>query len=309
MKVTPERGSCDMSTMDLLTLENVRTEVFPTRSSVASVPMKQRHTVSVVIPALNEAENLPYVLSRIPDWVDEVVLVDGHSTDQTVEVARQVRPDIRIVMQEGRGKGAALRSGFAATTGDLTVMLDADGSTDPAEIVAFVGALLAGADFVKGSRFLQGGGTADMPFYRKLGNWAFVMSVRLLFGGNYSDLLYGYNAFWSRVVPQLNLDADGFEIETLMNVRALRAGLKVAEVPSFEAKRLHGEGRLRAIPDGWRVLKTIVRERLFPQERRAASGAAGIEPGKEEVARMRPVAAHTNDLPDVEVGQAASALQ
>jgi glycosyltransferase involved in cell wall biosynthesis len=300
-----------MTTMDILTLASVRNEAPPTRAPVASVPVKQRHTVSVVIPALNEAENLPYVLSRIPDWVDEVVLVDGHSTDQTVEVARQVRPDIRIVMQEGRGKGAALRSGFAATTGDLTVMLDADGSTDPAEIVAFVGALLAGADFVKGSRFLQGGGTADMPFYRKLGNWAFVISVRLLFGGNYSDLLYGYNAFWSRVVPQLNLDADGFEIETLMNVRALRAGLKVAEVPSFEAKRLHGEGRLRAIPDGWRVLKTIVREWLLPHKRRAIPAVTGIGLEKEEAARMRPLSAHAqaNDLPDVEVGQAAGALQ
>jgi glycosyltransferase involved in cell wall biosynthesis len=229
---------------------------------VESVVSQSRHTISVVIPALNEAENLPYVLPRIPVWVHEVLLVDGYSTDGTVDIARRLRSDIRIVRQKGHGKGAALRSGFAAARGDIIVMLDADGSTDPAEIPLFVGALLAGADFVKGSRFLQGGGTADMPFYRRLGNLGFTLGVRLLFGGVYSDLCYGYNAFWRRVLPYLQLYGDGFEIETIMNVQALRAGLKVVEVPSFEAERVHGEGRLRTLPDGWRVLKTIVRERL-----------------------------------------------
>jgi len=222
----------------------------------------QTPTVSVVIPALNEAENLPHVLPLIPSWVDEVLLVDGHSTDRTVEVALELLPNIRIVYQEGRGKGAALRTGFAAATGDIIVMLDADGSTDPAEIPLFCAALLAGADFVKGSRFLQGAGTADMELHRMLGNLVFVMSVRLLFGGNFSDLCYGYNAFWRGVLSSLNLDGDGFEIETMMNVRALQAGLKIAEVPSFEYKRRHGCSRLRAIPDGWRVLRTIFKERL-----------------------------------------------
>lgn len=224
----------------------------------------ERHIprVTVVIPALNEEENLPHVLPGIQEWVDEIILVDGHSSDGTIEAARRLCASIRIVMQEGSGKGAALRTGFAAATGDIIVMLDADGSTDPAEIPVFVGALLAGADFAKGSRFLQGGGTADMPFYRKLGNWSFVLIVRLLFGGNYTDLCYGYNAFWKRVLPLLNLDCNGFEVESMMNVRALCVGLKVMEVPSFEFKRMYGEGRLKTIPDGWRVLKTIIRERL-----------------------------------------------
>ncbi|MCL4466876.1 MAG: glycosyltransferase family 2 protein [Chloroflexi bacterium] len=229
--------------------------------------------MSVVIPALNEAENLPYVLPQIPDWVDEVILVDGHSTDDTIEVARRVRPSIRIVAQEGKGKGDALRTGFAAATGDIIVMLDADGSTDPAEIPAFVGTLLAGADFAKGSRFLQGGGTVDMPFYRRLGNWVFVMLVRLLFGSRYSDLCYGYNAFWAQVPQELDLDGDGFEIETMMNLRALRAHFKITEVPSFEAKRAYGTGRLQTIPDGWRVLKTIVKERFRPCKGQARAEA------------------------------------
>ncbi|HZQ37998.1 MAG TPA: glycosyltransferase family 2 protein [Dehalococcoidia bacterium] len=234
--------------------------------------------VSVVIPALNEAENLPHVLPRIPQWVAEVLIVDGHSTDGTAEVARTIRPDVTIVTQEGKGKGAALRSGFSAATGDIIVMLDADGSMDPAHIPAYVGLLRTGADFVKGSRFLQGGGTTDMPFYRRLGNSGFVWLVRLAFGGRYSDLCYGYNAFWRRHLDVLELDGDGFEIETMMNVRALRAGLRVAEVPSFEARRIYGSSRLRTIPDGFRVLRTILRERF----RRQPLASQTLEPSQSD---------------------------
>jgi glycosyltransferase involved in cell wall biosynthesis len=216
---------------------------------VRNLPVGYTPTLSVVIPALNEVENLPHVLPLIPAWVDEVLLVDGQSTDGTIEAARQLLPGIRIVQQEGRGKGAALQSGFKSAQGEIPI---------------FVNALLVGADFAKGSRFVQGGGTADMPWYRRWGNQGFVMMVRLLFGGAYSDLCYGYNAFWSDILPAIHLDADGFEVETTMNVRALRAGLKVVEVPSFEDKRIYGEGRLRTFPDGWRVLKAIVREWLTP---------------------------------------------
>lgn len=222
-------------------------------------------TVSVIIPALNEADNLPHVLPHIPGDVHEVILVDGFSTDDTVRVAKEILPSIRVVTQDGSGKGAALRTGFAAATGDIIVMLDADGSTNPAEIPAFVGALMAGVDFAKGSRFLQGGGTADMPLYRQFGNGGLTLMVRLLFGGRFSDLCYGYNAFWRRLLPRLNLDGNGFEIETMMNIRALQAGFKIAEIPSFEAERIYGTGRLRAIPDGWRVLKTIVKEWYRPR--------------------------------------------
>ncbi len=215
--------------------------------------------VSVVIPALNEAANLLHVLPLLSkDY--EVILVDGHSIDGTAEVARHLRPDIRIVQQQRRGKGNALQDGFKAASGDIIIMMDADGSTEPHEIPAFVGALLGGADFAKGSRFAQGGGTADMTFLRRFGNWAFTAIVKVFFGGHYTDLCYGYNAFWADVVPQLQLEGDGFEIETVMNIRALRANMRIAEVPSFEAERIHGIGRLRTFPDGWRVLKAIFRE-------------------------------------------------
>jgi glycosyltransferase involved in cell wall biosynthesis len=263
--------------------------------------MLQGWTVSVIIPALNEAANLPYVLPRIPSWVDEILLVDGHSTDGTPEVARKLCPRIRIVSQQGRGKGAALRTGFAAATGDIIVMLDADGSTDPAEIPTFIGPLLAGADFVKGSRFLHGGGTSDMSLVRRLGNWAFVSIVRLVHGGRFSDLCYGYNAFWARVLPQLNLDGDGFEIETIMNVRALRAGLKVVEVPSFEAERRYGVSRLRTIPDGWRVLKALGREawKSWQEGDRRPSGRHGRRNGSHQADGYAVAAVERVDLHEV----------
>ncbi len=233
--------------------------------------------VSVVIPAMNEARNLRHVLPLIPSWVDEVILVDGSSTDGTSEVARELWPAIVIVAQDGPGKGSALRSGFSAATGEIIVMLDADGSTDPREIPAFVDALLDGADYVKGSRFMPGGGTEDMQFYRKLGNAAFVGAVRLLFGGAFTDLCYGYSAFWTRVLPHLQLDATGFEIETQMSLRALWTGLSITEVPSFEAARIHGSSNLRTIPDGWRVLKQICGERFQSRIQRGSAAAAGMD--------------------------------
>lgn len=234
--------------------------------------------VSVVIPALNEADNLPHVLPRIPRWVHEVLVVDGNSTDGTPEIAEALLPHVRIVRQSGRGKGDALRAGFASATGDVIVMLDADGSMNPQEIPLYVGALLAGADMAKGSRFLQGGGTRDMPFYRRWGNGGFILLVNLLFGAKYSDLCYGYSAFWRDLVPGLSLECDGFEVETVLNVRALRANWRVYEVPSYEAPRVHGVGRLRTIPDGWRVLKSILREARDHYLRRGNLRVLEIEP-------------------------------
>lgn len=219
-------------------------------------------SVSLVIPTLNEEANIAHVLSRVPDWVHEVILVDGRSTDNTVSVTETLFPHVRIVHETAKGKGAALRAGFDAATGQIIAAIDADGSMDPREIHAYVGSLMAGADLVKGSRFMQGGGTADMEPHRKLGNWGLLTMVRLLFGGRYSDLCYGYFAFWSEALQVLDPDVPGFEIETLINVRALKGKLRVAEVASFEAHRIHGVSNLNAFRDGFRILGTIIRERL-----------------------------------------------
>ncbi len=231
--------------------------------------------VSVVIPTLNEARNLPHVLPDIPNWVFETIIVDGRSTDDTIEVARSLLPDVRIVLEAKKGKGAALRAGFAAAEGDIIVMLDADGSMDPREISAYVGLLASGVDMVKGSRFCQGGGSEDITFLRQLGNMFFTRTVRVLFQARYTDLCYGYSAFWADVPDRLELDGDGFEIETMINVRALLRGLTVAEVPSFEHDRLYGESNLQTFRDGWRVLKVIGVELRRARKTRVAPAPIG----------------------------------
>ena len=233
-------------------------------------------TISVVIPARNEAANLPHVLTRLPAGVDEIILVDGHSVDDTVAVARAVCPRVRVVRQDGHGKGNALACGFAVASGDIIVMLDADGSTDPAEIPRFVDALLAGHDFAKGSRFLAGGGSADITRARRLGNGALRSLVNVLFRTRYTDLCYGYNAFWQHCLPHIDVTCDGFEVETLINVRIAGAGLRVAEVPSVEYERLFGESNLRATRDGLRILRTILAERARLSRRRWRARARAL---------------------------------
>ena len=246
-------------------------------------------TVSVVIPTLNEERNLPHVFAALPDGIDEVVLVDGGSLDRTVEVARELRPDVVVVQQTRTGKGNALACGFAACTGDIIVMIDADGSTDPAEIPLFIEKLVAGDDFVKGSRFDKGGHSHDITKLRKLGNDGLNLVVNVLFGTRFTDLCYGYNAFWRRVVPSLALPdttlprptdgsklwGDGFEIETLINIRVAASGMRVHEVSSFEHLRIHGMSNLNTFRDGTRVLRTIVSEfRRRNTKRRADAKAA-----------------------------------
>ncbi len=228
--------------------------------------------VSVVIPTLNEARNLEHVFAALPAGLHEVILVDGHSTDGTPEIARQLLPGVRVITQTRKGKGNALACGFAAVTGDIIVMIDADGSTDPAEIPRFVSALTAGADFAKGSRFAPGAGSSDITALRRLGNRVLGMVVNATFGTSYSDLCYGYNAFWAKHLPVFDLTpdspgqrpvwGDGFEIETLLNLRAATTGLSIVEVPSFEHDRIHGASNLNTFRDGQRVLRTIVIERL-----------------------------------------------
>jgi glycosyltransferase involved in cell wall biosynthesis len=228
----------------------------PIGADVAILP-----SVSVVIPAKNESRNLEHVFSAIPDWVDEIVLVDGKSTDNTIAEAQRICPDVKIISQTGWGKGDALRLGFAACKGDIIVMMDADGSTDGSEIPRFVGALVTGADYAKGSRFASSGGSDDITLERKLGNWILCTLVNRLFGTRYTDLCYGYNAFWARHLPTLEVDCEGFEVETVLNIRAAKGGLRVHEVPSHEHRRLHGVSNLIVARDGWRIVKVILRER------------------------------------------------
>jgi hypothetical protein len=242
----------------------LQVEELAARGSIPYSGPDRRHSrktkVTVVVPAMNEERNIGHVLRRLPEDLHEVILVDGNSEDRTIEAAEAAYPGIRVLSQSGRGKGDAFRTGFAAVTGNLVVMLDADGSADPAEIPRFVEALEDGADFAKGSRFLPGGGSADITRLRSLGNTFLSGSANLLHGTHFTDLCYGYNAFWARCLPFISLDVPGFEVETLINLRIAGAGMKIKEVPSYEADRIHGQSNLNTFRDGFRVLGTILSE-------------------------------------------------
>jgi glycosyltransferase involved in cell wall biosynthesis len=243
--------------------------------------------ISVVVPARNEARNLEIVLPKLPP-VHEVILVDGNSKDDTIATAKRLLPDVKVVQQTRKGKGNALACGFEAVTGDIVVMFDADCSADSDEIPAFVQALIDGADVAKGSRYTKGGGSDDLTFFRSSGNRGLNMLSNILMGAKYTDLCYGYNAFWADTLPKIELLpstlaqpadgsmlwGDGFEIETILTCRWTAAELAITEVASHERLRVHGESNLNAIKDGIRVLKSILTER---RRATAASKLARID--------------------------------
>jgi glycosyltransferase involved in cell wall biosynthesis len=239
-------------------LQSAPLDIYEGSAELAANAVEPR--VSIVMPTKNEARNLPHVFELMPPDIHEIIVVDGYSRDDTVKVAESLDSRVQIVEQTRPGKGNALAHGFGAVTGDIVVMLDADCSADPREIPKFVDALRGGADMAKGSRYMAGGGSDDITRIRSQGNRSLTGMVNMLFRTRFTDLCYGYNAFWTHCLPQLSIDSDGFEVETQIAIRAAKARLAITEVPSHEFNRLHGVSNLNAMRDGLRVQRTILRE-------------------------------------------------
>lgn len=218
--------------------------------------------MSVVICTLNEEENLPLVLPHIPGFVGEVVVVDGHSTDGTVETAKRLRPDVRVVSQPGKGKGPALLCGIQEAKGEIVVTLDADGSTDPREMEHFLVPLKHGYEFVKGSRFKNG--LPRNSVIRIIGNIGLTLIFDLLYAKTYTDICSGYNAFWKCAMARVDLDIPGdFPAEPMFLARVGRAGLRITEVAHRDSGRFRGNPKVPVwLRHGTWILKAFVRERF-----------------------------------------------
>lgn len=232
--------------------------------------------VSVVVPAKDEADNIREILPYLSGFF-EVIVVVGEDDHDSARAAVEALPSARVVHQTRKGKGNALACGFDEVNGDVIVTFDVDGSADPHEIPRFVDALTRGADLAKGSRFTAGGGSQDITQFRSLGNRGLNILASAMTGTRFSDLCYGFNAFWADQLPVLclpdvNAEApqtgDGFEIETMIIGRFAIAKAIIVEVPSYEYDRYYGESNLNAIRDGFRVLWTILRDRVHSRRYR-----------------------------------------
>lgn len=224
-----------------------------------------KHYISIIIPTLNEAGGIAKTIKEVKevmrDYDYEIIVVDDkRSTDNTKGMARRL--GARILVPDKSGKGYALTYGFKHAKGDILISMDADLSNRPKELRLLIAGIEAGYDVCTGSRFLVGGGSDDMPLIRKFGDKAFVYLVNILYGSHYTDMCYGYRSFTKNALGKLHLKEEGFGIETEMNIKAQKAGLKVLEVPSFEKKRGNGGGKLNTFRDGRVILGTIIRNVL-----------------------------------------------
>ena len=283
--------------------------------TVPSADRRSLPRVSIVIPALNEALNLPYVFARIPEDIHEIILVDGYSEDDTVVVARRLSPDVRVINQTRKGKGNALACGFAAATGDIIAMIDADGSADPRRSrrswTRFSTGPISPRARATPRRRQQRHhppATLGQRLLTSLFNFATGSGTQISATATTSSGDSTRPCWASTRRPYLAGDGneqrwgDGFEVETLIHVRVAKAGLAVAEVPSFEHARIHGVSNLNVFSDGIRVLRTILTERRHagrpsPQPAAQPSAPAPAVAGRYALAEVLPENAAPRVLP------------
>lgn len=219
---------------------------------------------SLVILTLNEIEGVSALFEKIPfDTVDEYFVVDGGSTDGTVEFFKE--RGVRIVPQESKGRGEAFRIAEKASSGDCMIFFSPDGNEDPGDIPKLLKLLDEGYDLAIASRFLplSKNEEDDLQFpWRLWANKAFTYIANVIWNRNkyVTDTINGYRTIKKEAFRRLKLDATGFAIEYQMSIRAMKLGLKVAEIPTIEGQRIGGESTAKSIPTGIKFLKFLLQE-------------------------------------------------
>jgi glycosyltransferase involved in cell wall biosynthesis len=228
--------------------------------------------VTLVVLTLNEIDGAGHVFPKLPlSSVDEVLVVDGGSTDGTIEFFRA--RGVQVIVQQQRGRGEAFRLAVQHARNEWLIFFSPDGNEDPADIARLVDGLAAGYDMVIASRFMAGARSEDddnFPFAsRRWGNLMFTWLVNVLFRGpRITDTINGYRAVTRTAFRRIDPDAQGYAIEFQMSMRALRLGLRVLEIPTQEGDRVgRGVSKLNAVPVGFKFLGLLLREWARPRPR------------------------------------------
>jgi glycosyltransferase involved in cell wall biosynthesis len=228
---------------------------------VSGAPFRAAPRVSVVLPCLNEVAAVAAVVAEARAALEragvtgEVIVADNGSTDGSAEAARAAGAN--VVHAPVRGYGAAYHAGFAAATGDVIVMADADGTYDLSALPDLLRRIEDGDDLVVGSRFAGVIEDGAMPWtHRRVGSPALTGTLRLLYGVPVGDAHSGLRAFRRDALPRLRLRLPGMEMASEMIVNAARSGLRIGEVPIRYRRRI-GRSKLHALRDGWRHLRFL----------------------------------------------------
>lgn len=209
--------------------------------------MPENHTITIVIPTLNEEETIKNIIERCRPFGDEILVVDGRSSDKTVAIASSL--NVTVLTDNGKGKGAAIRQAISVASGDILVFIDADGSHDPQDIPRLIEPLISGnADHVTGSRIL--GGSSELfggfdEFLRLAGSSFITECINWRFKSTLSDSQNGFRAIKREVALKLDLKENITTIEQEMVIRTLKCGYRMAEVPTHENKRLVGPSKIK----------------------------------------------------------------
>lgn len=202
--------------------------------------------VTVVIPTKNEAQMVRGVVASVYPYADEILVVDGHSTDDTQKIALEL--GVRVELDGGQGKGDGVRTAIAKAKGDVLVFIDADGSHEPSDIPKLLAPILRDeADLVVGSRGRGGsdeafGTIAD--FVRNTGGHLILLAINYRFGVRLTDSQNGFRAIRTEVARALGLEENLTTIEQEMLIKCLKLGYRVTEVPSHEYRRRYGSSRI-----------------------------------------------------------------